>query len=242
MTYVQGFVTPAPAAKRQAYLDHARQAAPLMKEFGAVRHVEAWGDDDVPEGKVTDFHRAVLREPDEAVVFSWLEYPDRAACDAASERMMSDPRMAELGDLPFDAGRIIYGGFEVILDEGPGGASGYVDGIVLPVRTDGKDAYVAFARAVAASFLENGATRLVECWGEDVPHGARTDFHRAVLAEEGETVVFSWIAWPGKATRDAGMAAARADTRMTASAADVPMDGRRMIFGGFTPILDTEGE
>src|SRR3546814_12608895 len=83
--------------------------------------VEAWGDD-VPEGKVTDFQRAVQAKPDEVVVFSWIEYPTKAVRDAANQKIMSDPRMKEMGTtMPFDGRRMIYGGFACIVDEGAPG-------------------------------------------------------------------------------------------------------------------------
>ncbi len=116
MAYIEGFVVPVPRANKQAYLKSAVDAAPLFKEFGVTRHVEAWGDD-VPDGKLTDFRRAVQAGPDEDVVFSWLEYPDKATRDAANKKMMSDPRMEALGpEMPFDARRMIIGGFETIFD------------------------------------------------------------------------------------------------------------------------------
>ena len=82
--------------------------------------VEAW-DGDVPEGKVTDFRKAVDAKPDEKVVFSWFEYPSRQDRDAANEKIMSDPRMQEMGkDMPFDGKRMIMGGFDAIVEEGCG--------------------------------------------------------------------------------------------------------------------------
>ena len=115
MSYVQGFVVAVPAGKEQAYRDHAAKAAVLFQEWGATRIVEAWGDD-VPEGKTTDFRRAVKAEGDEVVVFSWIEYPSKAVRDACFKQMMEDPRMAEMGDMPFDGKRMILGGFNVLLD------------------------------------------------------------------------------------------------------------------------------
>ena len=107
MTYFEGFIVPVPEANRDAYRKHANDVAPLFQEFGVHRFVEAW-DSDVPEGKVTDFRKAVDAKPDEKVVFSWFEYPDKAARDAANEKMMSDPRMEEMGaDMPFDGKRMI---------------------------------------------------------------------------------------------------------------------------------------
>ena len=116
MAYVDGFVVAVPAANKDIYRKHAADAAPLFKEFGVRRHVEAWGDD-VPDGKVTDFKGAVKATPDEVVVFSWFEYPDRETRDAANEKIMSDPRMQPDKEHPlFDGQRMVYGGFAPILD------------------------------------------------------------------------------------------------------------------------------
>lgn len=112
MPYIDGFVAAVPKANKELYREHARAAAELFKEWGATRIFENWSDD-VPPGEVTDFFRAVAAKPDEAVVFSWIEYPDKATRDAAQKKMMSDPRMAEM-TLPFDGARMIYGGFETL--------------------------------------------------------------------------------------------------------------------------------
>jgi len=117
----------------------------------------------------------------------------------------------------------------------------YIDGFVLAVPTTKKQAFFDMAKSVDSMFLEYGATRVMECWGEDVPHGKLTDFFMAVQAKEDESVVFSWIEWPDKATRDAGMARfselMQTDERFDATKNPPPFDGKRMIFGGFAPIL-----
>ncbi len=115
MAYVDGFTAAVKAGDREAYRAYAAEAAALFKAYGAVRVVECWGDD-VPDGKTTDFRRAVKAGEDEVVVFSWIEYPSRAVRDAAHERMRTDPRMEALGEMPFDGARMIYGGFSPILD------------------------------------------------------------------------------------------------------------------------------
>ena len=234
--YVQGFLIPVKAGNRQAYRDMAAAAAPVFADHGALRVVECWGDD-IADGTVTDFKRAVAAEAGEGIVYSWIVWPDRATADAARDGMMEDDRMKPAGEMPFDMARMIYAGFEVAFDTAEGGGFGYVDGMVAPVPTAGRQAYLDHSRRMASLFLERGATRLVETWGDDVPDGKVTDFKRAVAATVDETVVFSWIEWPDKATRDAGMGAIMADPR----ARDMPMpfDGKRMIFGGFVPILDT---
>lgn len=115
MTYVDGFVVAVPTDKRDAYIEQAKKALPLFKEYGALRMVETWGDD-VPDGKLTDFKMAVKAEPTETVVFSWIEWPDKATRDAGMQKMMADERMS-MEDMVFDGKRMIYGGFAVILDE-----------------------------------------------------------------------------------------------------------------------------
>ena len=115
MKYVDGFVLAVPAAKKETYRKHAAEAAPLFKEFGATRMVECWGDD-VPDGKLTDFRRAVDAKDDEIVVFSWIEYPSKEVRDEVFRRMKDDPRMKDM-DMPFDGKRMIFGGFQPFFDE-----------------------------------------------------------------------------------------------------------------------------
>jgi len=115
VNYVDGFVTPVLTAYRDAYLQHAKDVAALFKEYGATNVVECWGDD-VPEGKVTSFPMAVKVEYGEIVVFSWVTWPSRAVRDAGWAKLMADPRMASGAIPPFDGKRLIYGGFEVLLN------------------------------------------------------------------------------------------------------------------------------
>jgi uncharacterized protein YbaA (DUF1428 family) len=112
----------------------------------------------------------------------------------------------------------------------------YIDGFVLAAPTANKETFVAHARQMDSMFIEYGATRVIECWGDNVPDGKLTDFKRAVQAKADETVVFSWIEWPDKATRDAAMEKMRNDRRMAPH--DMPFDGKRLIFGGFAPVLE----
>ena len=113
--YVDGFVCAVPNANKEAYREHAASAWPMFKQAGATRMVECWGDD-VPRGKLTDFYGAVKAAPDEVVVFSWIVWPDKASRDAGNKKMMEDPAMADMADMPFDGKRMIYGGFETLSD------------------------------------------------------------------------------------------------------------------------------
>lgn len=238
MAYIEGFVCAVPADQKDAYRKHAIGAAPLFQEFGVARLVENWGDD-VPDGAVTDFKGAVKAKPGEVVVFSWFEFPDKAARDAANQKMMTDPRMQQMGDdMPFDGQRMIFGGFDVLLDEKTGGKMGYVDGMLLAVPAKARDAYRTMAVKTAAILKEHGATRVVEAWGDDVPEGKVTDFQGAVKAGADETVVYSWIEWPSKAARDEGWDKVMADPRMEAAMSDKPYDGQRQVYGGFAPLID----
>jgi uncharacterized protein YbaA (DUF1428 family) len=114
MPYVDGYVIPVPKANREAYRRLAERAAPIFKAHGALSVVECWGDD-VPEGKVTSFPMAVKSSAEEVVVFSWIVWPSKAARDAGNAAAMVDPRMKHDGEMPFDDKRMIYGGFEVML-------------------------------------------------------------------------------------------------------------------------------
>lgn len=119
MTYIDGFVIAVPTVNRQKFIDHANLGDSVFMEMGAVRILECWGDE-VPDGKLTDFRRAVQANADESVVFSWVEWPDKATRDAAmagmEERMKSDDRMnPEKNPMPFDGARMIYGGFTPVV-------------------------------------------------------------------------------------------------------------------------------
>ena len=113
--YIDGFVTPVPKKNKELYIKHLKEAAELIKECGVTRMVEAW-EDEVPQGKMTDFYGAVKAKEDEAVLFSWFEWPSKEARDKGMKKMMEDERMEKL-EMPFDGKRMIYGGFSTIFDE-----------------------------------------------------------------------------------------------------------------------------
>jgi uncharacterized protein YbaA (DUF1428 family) len=116
MAYVDGFVAAVPTANRETYLDYARKFDALFIAHGALKAVECWGDD-VPEGKETSFTMAVKREPDESILFSWITWPSKEVRNAAWEKLMQLPEMQPGANvMPFDGKRMIYGGFDVILE------------------------------------------------------------------------------------------------------------------------------
>jgi uncharacterized protein YbaA (DUF1428 family) len=114
MSYIDGMVAAVPTANKDAYLAHARATAAIFREHGATGIVETWGDD-IPDGKLTDFRRAVQATDGETVVFSWITWPDKAARDAGWAAMMQDSRLTAM-EMPFDGKRMIFGGFETVLE------------------------------------------------------------------------------------------------------------------------------
>jgi uncharacterized protein YbaA (DUF1428 family) len=122
----------------------------------------------------------------------------------------------------------------------------YIDGFVIAVPTVNKQKFIEHAKLGDSVFIDLGATRVIECWGDDVRDGQVTDFRRAVQAKDEETVVFSWIEWPDKQTRDTAFAKMtdwmnnpeRADPRMNPEKNPMPFDGKRLIYGGFAPLVE----
>jgi uncharacterized protein YbaA (DUF1428 family) len=117
MNYVDGFICAVPTADKQKYLAYAAEAAKFFKEYGALSVVECWGND-VPDGKVTSFPMAVQKKDDETVVFSWITWPTKDVRDAGMKKMMDEPRFdPTTNPMPFDGKRMIYGGFEMAINE-----------------------------------------------------------------------------------------------------------------------------
>ncbi len=118
----------------------------------------------------------------------------------------------------------------------------YMDGFVIACPKANRQKFIDHASTADPLFIEWGALRVIECWGDDVPDGVLTDFRKAVQAKDDEDVVFSWIEWTDKATRDAAyakmMEPSFKDPRMDQASNPMPFDGKRLIFGGFTPVVD----
>ncbi|QDY71271.1 DUF1428 domain-containing protein [Qingshengfaniella alkalisoli] len=240
MAYYTGMIAAVPTANKQAYTEHAQQSWGMFKSYGATRIVETWGVD-VPKGKVNDFYGAVQAKPDETIVFSWIAWPDKATADAAWQKMQDDPAMANLPEMPFDAKRMIFGGFAPIYERGEHTGGGYYSGFTLAVPSQNKAAYIDMAEHGWQMFKKGGALGAIEAWGEDVPHGKQTDFYRATKAEDGEIPVFSWVSWPDRATCDAAAKAMEAEMEGQ-EMPEMPFDGMRMMWAGFEPIFDSGGK
>ena len=207
MSYIDGFVLAVPTANKDRFIAHANLGDAVFMDHGATRILECW-EEDVPEGKQTDFFGAVDAKDDESVVFSWIEWPGKAQRQAVMGRMdeiaKTDDRFnPEKNPMPFDGKRMIYGGFEPIVDRGTPTPGAYVQGFVVPVPEANKERYRAMAEEAWETFRGQGALRLVEAWQDDVPEGKQTDFFRSVKAKPGEKVVFSFVEWPSREVCDA---------------------------------------
>jgi len=236
MTYVQGFVCAVPTQAREAFRAHAAAAAEGFIAHGAQSVSECWGDD-VPDGEITSFPMAVAARPEETVVFSWMLWPSKEAHDEAMSRAFEDPRLnPKTNPMPFDGKRLIYGGFAPLFETGAARPGGYVDGFVMAVPRSRQEIFRDFCAEYDPVFLQYGANWIFEAWEEDVPDGEVTDFRRAVRAGADESVVFSFVQWPDKATRDEGMRRMMEDPHF--AGLTMPFDGKRMIFGGFVPLVE----
>lgn len=243
MTYIEGFVIAVPTANKQQFIDHARTVDEVFMEHGARRILECW-QEDVKKGEITDFQGAVACRDDESVAFSWVEWADKAERDAKMaelhEAMSTDPRLApEKNPMPFDGKRMIFGGFQPIVEQGEPRSDAYVQGFVVPVPEGKKEAYRKMADDAWPMFRDYGALRLIEAWQDDVPEGKHTDFFRTVKAEAGEKVVFSLIEWPSREVCDSAAEKMMRDEGMQMpEGTEMPFDGKRMIFGGFKPVVE----
>jgi uncharacterized protein YbaA (DUF1428 family) len=242
MSYIDGFLIAVPTANKQKFIDHAIKTDNAFIEHGATRVVECWGTD-VPKGKTTDFQGAVAAQDDETVVFSWIEWPDKASRDAVMGQMdeisRGDERLNPAKNpMPFDGKRLIYGGFQPIVEQGKTKSDSYVQGFVLPVRASEREAYRKMAEEAWLMFKEYGALRVVEAWEDDVPDGKVTDFRRAVKAEPDEKIAFSFMEWPSRKVCDEASEKMKQDDRMTPpEGMEMPFDMQRMIYAGFTRVV-----
>lgn len=236
MTYVDGFVLAVPTANRQKFIDHARKGDSVFIELGAVRVLECWGDD-VPDGKQTDFRRAVQATAEETVVFSWIEWPDKATRDEAMTRleevMKTDPRMSpEHNPMPFDGGRLIYGGFSPIVTLDAPQVNRQGDFIWYELLTTDADAAQAFYAKVlpwtfAASGQPNMDYRIVRAPGAEIGGvmGLTND-----MVEQGARPV--WL--PYLAADDVDKSVAKIQQMggsLQMPAMDIPMVGRIAMIG-----------
>jgi uncharacterized protein YbaA (DUF1428 family) len=243
MTYIEGFVIAVPTANKDKFIAHAGHIDPAFIDHGATRVVECW-QDHVEKGQHTDFFGAVDAQDQEAVAFAWIEWPDsivrNAVMSRTDELMKTDERFnPETYPAPFDGKRMIYGGFEAIVEQGDHIEGSYVQGFIIPVPEGKKEAYRKMAEDTWPMFREYGATRVVETWQDAVPEGKQTDFFRAVKAEPGEKIVFSFLEWPSREVCQAAHDKMQNDERMEMQPdTEIPFDGKRMIYGGFVPVLD----
>lgn len=239
MSYYTGSIAAVPSANKREFVAHASGAWLLFKKHGATRMIETWGVD-VPRGKVNDFFGAVNAEDGETVVFSWIDWADKATADAAWKNMEADPAMREMPPMPFDGSRMIFGGFAPICEQGTPNSGAYYQGFTMAVPEKNKAAYIEFAKHGWTMLGDGGALGLLECWGEDVPRGKNTDFYRAIKAEHDEVPVFAWVAWPDRATCDA--AAKKMQEGDHSDMPEMPFDGMRMMWGGFEPVFDSDAK
>lgn len=241
MAYIDGFVIAVPAENKQKFVEHANRADGVFMEHGAKRILECW-EEDVPQGKVTDFFGAVDAKEGESVAFSWIEWDDKETRDrmysSMEEIAKSDDRAnPEKNPAPFEGKRMIYGGFVPIVEEGEGRQDSYVQGFIVPVRADKREEYRKMAADAWVLFHEYGAHRVVEAWDDDVPEGQWTDFRRAVKATPDEKVVFSFMEWPSRQVCDEAAEKMMKDERMKMPEGEMPFDPARMVYGGFKPVV-----
>lgn len=237
MTYFTGMVAAVPTANKQDYIRHVAAAWHLCRKYGCIRMIETWGVD-TPQGKLTDFQAAVDAKDDETIVFSWTEWPDRATADKAWADMQNDPDMAAMGDMPFDGRRMIFGGFAPLMIEGDASGAPYYQGFLLAVPQANRAAYDKMAHDAWGMFARFGCLGIAENWGEDVPRGKQTDMYRATKAKDDEAILFSWTAWPDRATCDAAAQKMMAEMEGQ-EMPEMPFDGARMIWGGFETVFDS---
>lgn len=172
MPYYTGSITPVPKTSKDAYLQALRRTWPLMRKRGATRMVETWAED-LQSGKQTDFLRAVQARDDEAVVFAWIEWPDRATSDAGlADIMQNRDEMAQaMAGVQFDGQRMIFGGFQSFVADGSD-KGGYYTGFLTPVPEGNKEAFARMAKSAwEEQFQPRGCLGTTKA-GATMCHGA----------------------------------------------------------------------
>lgn len=238
MSYVDGFLIAVPNNRLDEYKTMAELGRTVWMDHGATAYLEAVADD-VPYGEVTSFPRAVMAKEDETVIFSFIVYPSKEVRDACMKKVFEDDRMkGSMDNAPFDGKRMIFGGFDAILTpEKLDGNAGYVDGFVMPVEANRLDEYRRIAKESAPMWKDFGAVAIGETLADDAPVGELTSFPRSVQAKDGETVGFGYVIYESREHRDAVNAKMMADKRFEELMRSIPVDGKRMIFGGFRTIV-----
>ncbi len=239
MTYFQGFIIPVPETNRDAYFKMAQESVPLFSDYGAQRIVECWGSD-VPRGELTDMYGAVKADKGENIVFSWIDWRTKEEFDKAHKDMGSDERMEEPGEMPFDGMRMIYSGFEILGESGASGPAGYVQGYVVPVPKENREAFADMCKTMRDLAIDHGALRAADGWAAEIEDGKVTDFKKAVKAEADEAIAFGYTEWFSKDAFEQGSGKMREDRRMPTPGSEMPMDGKRLIYGEFEVLLDTD--
>lgn len=241
MTFIQGFLVPVPEGNRETYREMAASAVPVFEKHGMVRMVECWAND-VPHGETTDMYRGVNAEDGEIVVFSWVDWGTKEGWQKAHKGFADDAEMEPPGEMPFDGMRMVYAEFEPLGEAGEGGETRYVNGYVAPVPRAKKDEFAEMCAVMRDMAIDAGALRAVDSYAASLADGKVTDFKRAVKAEKDEGVAFGFTEWASKEACEAGMAKMGEDSRMPPPGSDMPIDGKRLIFGGFDVLLDTDQE
>lgn len=240
MSYIDGFLIAVKKDRMDEYKAMAELGRTVWMEHGATSYFEAVGDD-IPYGKVTSFPRAVMAEDDETVIFSAVVYPSKEVRDACMKKVFEDERMkGQMDQMPFDGKRMIFGGFEAIVAADTLDAKvGYVEGFVLPVEAAKLDLFRQLVRDSASIWTDMGALSICEGVADDAPVGELTSFPRSVQMKEDETVAFAYVTYETREQREAVMAKIMADERVQKMMEPMPVDGQRMIFGGFRTIVQS---
>lgn len=234
MTYVEGFIMPVPRTNRDGFIRFSTMADKLWAAYGADRILECWPDEDSTV-RTGDIFTAAQGQDCEAMIFSWIEWRDKNSRNQAMPlllaKMASDPRFDQARHpLPFDNDRVISGCFRTLADHGEPAPAPYVQGFILSVAQNREAHIQAYANASWEGLYEVGALRLLLTWEDECPADRRIDFPRLAKSGPEEKVAFAVIEWPSRAVCEAA-------AHKFAPHADPPFDQRRMMSGGFSPVV-----